>query len=243
MLKNLTILFIAFGFLVHAQSNFNYKKDFKTILAKTKDVNDILHYDKLVSRFKKNDTTFSNAEVLALMIGFTGRPEYKPYDDLKEEDNIYNLNAEGKYEEALIKADEFLGTHPLSLKVIYEKSFSYFKAQNNDSAKFYAKQGQRIFNAMAYSGDGRTKQTPIFALGPTDGQDYIYKFMQGGIGEKDSGYDEDGNFLDILELNFRTGQSYQLFFITQHAVEKKVSGKVIESAGEKEKKEKKKSEK
>jgi Domain of unknown function (DUF4919) len=241
MQKRFTILLIAFGFLMNSQNNFNYKTDFKTILAKTKDANDKLYYDKLLPRFKKNDSTLTNAEVLALLIGFTAKPEYKPYEDMKEENAIYNLNAEGKYYDALQKANEFLITHPLSIKAIYEKSFSQYKAQHIDSAKFYVKQGQRIFKAMAYSGNGKTKQTPMFALGPADGQDYIYKYIDGGIGSKSAGQDEDRNALEILELNLKVGEPYSLFFIIQHATEKMPLE--IESAVEKEKREKRESEK
>ncbi|MDZ4665790.1 MAG: DUF4919 domain-containing protein [Bacteroidota bacterium] len=225
MQKQLAILLTAFGFIASAQNNFNYKNDFKTILTKTKDANDKLCYDKLLSRFESNDSTLSNPEVLALLIGFTARTEYKPYEDLKEENAIYNLNAEGKYDEALQKANEFLKTHPLSVKVIYEKSFSYYKAHYIDSAKFYVKQGQKIFKAMAYSGTGKSKETPMFSLGPTDGQDYIYKYIDGGIGNKGSGQDEDGNFMEILEISLKVGEPYSLFFIIQHAKEKVQKGK------------------
>lgn len=216
MQKRLIILLIAFGFIAQAQTTFSYKNDFKTILAKTKDASDKLNYDKLLSRFQINDSTLTNAEVLALMIGFTARPEYKPSVDLKEERAIYNLNAEGKYDAALKKADEFLKTHPLSIKAIYELSFSYYKAGNTEMAKFYVKQGQRLFNAMTYSGNGKTKQTPIFALSAEDGQEYIYKFLQGGIGEMDSARDDEGNNLDILEATFKVGEPYKLFFISEH---------------------------
>ncbi len=221
MQKHLTILLIAFGFLTQAQSNFSYKTDYKTILAKTKNAGDNLNYEKLLSRFRKNDSTLTNAEVLALMIGFTGRPEYKPYEDLKVEKSIYDFNAEGKYDSALVKADAFLKTHPLSIKVIYEKSFSYYKARFNDSAQYYVKQGQRIFKAMAYSGEGKTKFSPIFSLGPTDGQDYIYKYVGGGIGETNSMFDDAGNFIEMMEVNFKVGTPYQLYFVTQHAYVKK----------------------
>ena len=109
------------------------------------------------------------------------------------------------------------------VKAIFEKSFSYFKAGYVDSAKFYSSQGYMIFNAMRYSGDGKTKQTPMFALGTEDGQDYIYKFIGSGIGEMNSGKDENGNILDILEVTSKAGESYNLYFVILHA-----SGKVVD---------------
>ena len=230
MFRNIIILLVvAFG--ANAQSNFNYKRDYNTIVAKTKISGDKLNYDKLLLRFKANDNTLTDAEVLALLIGFSARPEYMPYEDLLVEHDIYNLNAEGKYDEALQKANEYLGTHPLSVKAIYEKSFSCFKAGNNDSAKYYVKQGQRIFKAMTYSGNGKTKQTPIFVLGPSDGHDYINKFIEGGIGLTSSIKDDNGNSVDILEVKLKAGESYELYFITQHASVKMINGKDKKKSG------------
>jgi hypothetical protein len=221
MIKYLTALLITSAIVVQAQTGFNYAKDFNSVLAKTKDKNDPLNYDKLLKRFKKNDSTLSNAEVLALLIGFTAKPDYKPYADLKEEQAVYNLNAEGNYYEGLLKANAFLKTHPFSVKVIFECSFSYYKIGKLDSAKFVSEQGYRIFRVMKYSGDGKTKASPIFALGPTDGEDYIYKFVSAGIGQKDSGADDAGNALVILEVVTRVNEPYYLHFAVQHAATKK----------------------
>jgi hypothetical protein len=220
MFKHLTTLFIALAFITTAQNSFNYKKDFNTILAKTKDPKDKLNYDKLLTRFKTNDTTLTNAEVLALLIGFTVKPEYKPYTHLKEEKAVYDLNAEGKYDEGLVKANEFLATHPFSVKVIFERSFSYYKARMTDSAKIFASQGYKIFNAMKYSGDGKTKQTAMFALGPEDGEDYIYKFLGSGTGQKGNIPDDDGHKLNFYEVVSKVEEPYTLYFNVQHAEKK-----------------------
>lgn len=239
MQKLITCFFIICAFFMSAQENFNYKRDFKTILAKTANPSDKLFYDKLLPRYQKNDTTLTDAEVLALMIGFTNKKEYQPYSDAIEEKAIYDLNAEGKYYLALEKARDYIKTHPFSLKTLFEISFSYYKANHIDSAKLYVAQGKRIFKAMEYSGNGRKKDTPMFALNPTDGQEYIYKHLGGGIGLVGQDKDPDGNSLDILEVDFKVGTSYTLYFIIQHAT----SRLPIEDPVKKEKKEKAKSNK
>ncbi len=228
------------GQIAIGQTTFNYKDDFQKVLAKTKDQNDNLSYDKLLKRFSVNDTTLTDFEVLALLIGFTDKPEYKPYGDLTTEREIYKLNGEKKYQEGLDKVNEFLKTHPLSVKALLEKSYSFHKLEQKDSAQFYMYQGQRIFKAMYFSGDGKTKETPTFALGPADGQDYIYKFVGSDIGTMGSGRDKNGNFLDILEAKFEGGQSVTLYFIIQHATDKMFGGKSIEEElkGQKKKKNK-----
>lgn len=220
MKKLFTLILVITTLVSFGQTNFNYKEDFKKVLAKTQDPNDDLSYDKLLKRFTANDTTLTDYEVLALLIGFTGKPEYRPYWDLDMERKIYSLNDGKKYQEGLDSANKFLKTHPLSVKVLFEKSYSFHKLEQKDSADYYLYQGRRIFKAMYFSGDGKTSENPTFALGPADGQDYIIKFAGAKIGMMGSGRDKSGNFLDILEARFDDGQSMKLYFIIQHAAAK-----------------------
>lgn len=226
------------GQIVYGQTTFSYKDDFKKVLAKTKDQKDNLSYGKLLKRFSANDTTLTDFDVLALLIGFTDKPEYKPYDDLMTEREIYKLNGEKKYQEGLDKANEFLKKHPLSVKALFEKSYSFHKLEQKDSAQYYLYQGQRIFKAMYFSGDGKTRETPTFALGAADGQDYISKVVGADIGSMGSGSDKNGNFLDILEAKFKDGKTMSLYFIIQHATDKIFWEKSIEEElnGQKKKK-------
>ena len=227
-MKNIiTAILIIISLTSFGQTTFNYQNDFKTILAKTKDATDNFAYDKLLKKYKSNDTTMSDYEVLALMIGFTGKPEYKPYQDLDIEREIYELNGDHKYKEALDKSTEFLKTHPLSLKALFEKSYAFHKLGKEDSAAYYLYEGKRILHAMHFSGDGKTTETPMFALGPADGQDYIYK-AGADIGTMGDGRDKNGNFLDILEAKLNDGTSMELYFIIQHATDKMFGGKSIE---------------
>jgi hypothetical protein len=223
--KTLGLLFLlATGQIAMGQAAFNYKDDFKKILTKTKDQNDNLFYNKLLKRFSVNDTTLTDYEVLALLIGFTDKPAFKPYADLSIERKIYNLNGEGKCKEALDSANIFLQTHPFSVKVLFEKGYSFHKLGQEDSASFYTEKGYRIFQTMYFSGNGTTPETPTFALGPADGQDYIRKYVRAKIGTMGSGRDKSGNFLDILEVVSKDGSaSYSLYFIIQHATDKMFS--------------------
>lgn len=244
------LLLLTTGQVSFGQTTFNYKDDFKKVLAKTKDQNDKLSYNKLLKRFSVNDTTLTDFEILAMLIGFTDKPEFKPYNDLDTERKIYDINGEGKFQDALDSANLFLKTHPLSVKVLFEKAYSFQKLGQKDSAAFYSYKGGRIFKAMNFSGNGKSPQTPTFALGPADGQDYIYKFIGSNIGTMGSGDDQNGNFLDILEVIPKDGStSYKLYFIIQHATDKMFSSeemkrmedalREIENADKKEKKNKK----
>lgn len=234
------LVMLATGQATFGQTTFNYKNDFKKVLAKTKDQNDDLYYYKLLKRFSVNDTTLTDYEVLALLIGFTDRPAFKPYADLSIERKIYNINGEGKYKEALDSANIFLQTHPFSVKVLFEKGYSFHKLAQEDSASFYTYKGHRIFQAMYFSGNGTTPETPTFALGPADGQDYIRKYVRAKIGTMGSGRDKSGNFLDILEVVPKDGSaSYSLYFIIQHATDKMFSEDELKMFDKQDKKKKK----
>ena len=228
---------------VFGQTKFRYNDDFKKILARTKDKNDNLYFDSLLKRFAADDTTLTDFEVLSLLIGFTDKKEYKPYKDLFTERAIYTINDGGKYKEALDSANKFLKTHPLSVKVLFEKAYSFHKLGREDSASFYSYKGQRIFQAMYFSGNGKTTDTPTFALGPADGQDYIIKFVEASIGMMGSGQDKNGNFLDILEAKLDDEHTITLYFIIQHATDKMFSEdelkKMEDMSKERDKKDKK----
>lgn len=229
MIKNfalpglLAFLFVQTAF---AQAQFHYKDDFQKILARTKNSDDELFYDKLLKRFSINDPTLTAFEVLSLLIGFTDKPEFRPYHDLEKERAVYRANVNGKFRQALDSANTFLRTHPVSVKVLFEKANSFRKLGHEDSAAYYVLKGRGIFEAMNLSGNGKSVETPTFALGPADGQEFIYKYVGpriGGakIGTMGSGKDKNGNFLDILEVVPRNGSKpYNLYFIIQHAKDK-----------------------
>lgn len=143
-----------------------------------------------------------------------------PYHYLAKEREIYKLNDEGNFQEALDTANVFLQKHPLSQQALIDKSYSYYKLGNQDSADYYSYQFSRIMEAMYFSGNGKAEETPVFALGPADGQNYIRKFVGAKIGTMGSGHDRHGNFLDILEAVFEDGDSLTLYFILTHATDK-----------------------
>lgn len=223
LIKVLTItLFLAIASETSAQTSFDYDPDFKTILSRTKDKKDVLFYDKLVKRYSANDSSLTNFEVLALLIGFTEKPEYKPYKDLNVEREIYDLNEKQLYQKALDRGLKFLKTHPLNLKTLFEASYACEKLNRKDSADLYTRKAWRILDAMYFSGVGKAGKVPMFALGPDDGQEFIYKFFHAGIGTMGSGKDENGNFLDILEVKFKNGKTLSVSFIIQHATKKMI---------------------
>lgn len=220
-MKGILIVFlVSTGFSLYGQLSFNYHNDFKKILSETKDSTSNYFYNRLLERFKVNDSTMSDSEILALLIGFTEKPEYKPYKDIFTESEIYKLNGEKKYREAISQGGTFLISHPLNVKTIFEMYYGYRKSGLTDSADFYLYQGLRILNIMNKTGDGRTPETAIFALGPADGQEFIYKFLDADIGTMGSGSDKHGNFVDMLEAKFDDGTRKMYYFVIEHATAK-----------------------
>lgn len=223
MKQSLTALIITVAIAAFGQEfEFNYQTNYEKILGQTNDPSNDFSYDKLLTRFQDNDTTLTDFEVLALLIGFTDNEYFKPYSYLKTERDIYALNGSGKFTEALAKCDSFLVYVPLSQQAIIEKSYSFHKLGEADSASYYMWQFDRIMEAMAQSGDGLTPETAFFSLGPADGQNFIRKYLSIGIGTMGSGSDKYGNFVDILEATWEDEesgeqQSRNLYFQIEHA--------------------------
>jgi hypothetical protein len=218
---------------------FVYKRDFKPILEQTQDKNSPLFYQKLLIRFLDNDTSLSNAETLALMIGYTEDPHYKPFEDMDAEKEVYDLNDEGNFDDALVKGKAYLQKHPLSLRVLKEVSYTYHSLQKEDSANYFMDLVDKVMNAMTYSGNGKKPETPIFSLGLADGEYFIPNIGM-KILNKDTDWNKDNLFMEIIDASKSGDDHINYYFLIQHAKEKIDDDKVNESSGKKKKKDDKK---
>lgn len=232
-MKQLLLFFaltITGSFTVFAQEfEFDYNKDYPKILDQTKDETSHLYYDTLLRRFQANDETLTDFEVLALLIGFTDNDYFKPYKYLPIEREIYTLNGDGKFEEALAMCDSLLSYVPVSQQAIIEKSYSLHKLGQEDSAQYYMWQFRKIMAAMGRSGDGLTPETAFFSLGPADGQNFITKYLSSSIGIMGSTLDKNQNFVDILEIVMKDEETHEerrrnLYFQIEHAKKTMLDG-------------------
>lgn len=213
--------------LFFTQVYFNYQKDFKKILERTKNPNDILSFDKLYQRFSK-ELTMSEAEVLALLIGYTSQPEYKPYENLLHQRHIYDLNVSGNYVEALELGKEFIKNHPLNMRGNLEVAYSFQKLNELDSSEFYATKTKIIQNAMRSTGNGKTENTAMFSLSTADSKDFILTYIGAEIGTIGSSSDDNGNFIDVIQAKMKNGQKEYYYFNIQHASKTIFGGKSLE---------------
>lgn len=218
-MKKFTFLFLLIPLLIFSQKNFEYKKDFENILKESKNKESDLNYNKLLEKFNKTDTTLTNQQVLALLIGFTDNTYYKPYKDLEFSRNLYKLNDDQKFDEVIKEGNKFIVNHPFDLKALFEVSYAHYKKGNQALADSYLMKTTIIFKAMIYSGDGKSIDIPMFALNPSDGQDFIRKAIGGKIGKMASGRDKNGYFIDMLEMK-NEEESEMLYFIIPHATKK-----------------------
>ncbi len=215
-------------FSICQEFKFDYHSDFDSILQLTNDSSSHLYYETLLNRFNRNDTTLSDFEVLALLIGFTDNECFKPYDYIDTERRIYQLNDDGKYNEAKAVCDSFLVKVPVSQSALIEKSYAFHKLNLSDSADYYFWRNMKIMYAMFHSGDGLTPETAFFSLGPSDGQNFIKKFLRCKIGTMGSIRDKYGNFIDVLELVYHDENTDEetrklLYFQIEHAAKRMFS--------------------
>jgi len=208
---------------------FNYKKDFKSILMNSQDQESNLYYEKLLKRFQDNDSTLTNYETLALMIGFTENPKYKPMEDMEKEVEIFDHNNANEFSEAIEKSKSYLHGHPLSLLVLREISYAYGKISKvyekdmvfdsaiyfNGLSSYYMSLNDRIMEAMIFSGKGRTPENPIFSMGLADGEHFIPNVGY-EIEKKNTLWNKNGDFLEhIVALDKLTTKDF--YFVIQHA--------------------------
>lgn len=222
-----------------ASAAFVYKRDFKPFLEQSQDRQSPLYYQKLLIRFLDRDTSLSNMEMLALMIGYTEDPHYKPFEDMEPEKEVFDLNEEGNYDDAVAKGKKYLQDHPLSLRVNKETSYAYFQKQMQDSADYYMDLVEKIMNAMIYSGAGKKPESPIFSLGLADGEYFIPNIGMKVL-NKDTDWNGENLFLEIIDASKSGDDHIFYYFVIQHAKDKIDDDKVNESDGKKKKKDDKK---
>ncbi len=198
---------------------FIYKRDFKTILEKTKDKGDSLYYGKLITRFLENDPTLTKAETLALLIGFTENKSYKPEKNMETEKEIIELNDNGYYEDALEETKIYLATNPLSLSALKERSFAYNQLKKRDSAEFFMDLNDKIMQAMIYSGKGRKIESAIFSLGAIDG-DYFLINVGMTPSMQTTYVDKNRQLLYVADALTDENTHINFYFNIQHAKDK-----------------------
>ncbi|MEI8053030.1 MAG: DUF4919 domain-containing protein [Bacteroidota bacterium] len=229
------ILFSAYGQNQNADDPppFIYKRDFKHNLDSASDRTGRLYYQKLIIKFLNNDSSLTNAEMLTLMIGFTGNPHYKPLENMEKELEIFDHNNNGEFSAAISKSRNYLQTNPLSLLVLREISYAYQKNskefQKNlvmdsallyqDSAKYFMDLNDRMMEAMIYSGKGRTPETPIFSLGIADGE-YFIPNVGFVMDKKDTEWNKNGDFVETITAIVDKVNVRKYYFVIQHAKKK-----------------------
>ncbi len=213
----LTVFFALFATTTVFGQDFDYHRDFKDLLSKSKDKNSEYYYTKLLERFNSNDSTLTDKDIIALQIGFTADKNYKPYQTTDKEREILGLISDKKYEKAIVECDKLLKTNPVNFTALMEKGFAYMKL-NKPDASIHKGRTIKIIHSIMWSGDG-TKDRPYFVLSPIDGQTLIRYILGGSIGTMGSGSDKNGYFLDILEME-KDGKSVTKYFIIQHATDK-----------------------
>lgn len=202
--------------LKHAQFLFDYKVHYDSIAELTEDKKGEYFYEDLKQRFVSGDTSLTAFDVLALMIGETSQDHYYPYELLPIEREIMDLANKGEYANAITKSDSILAAHPLNLTALIHKAFLEDKLGNmsskNSKFKFVI-----YLDVILATGDG-TLEAPIMVLGPADGQLLIRYVFGASIGNMGSGSDENGNFLDIIEIIKEGEAPTPMHFNIEHAV-------------------------
>ncbi|MEO6671721.1 MAG: DUF4919 domain-containing protein [Ferruginibacter sp.] len=198
---------------------FNYARDFKMIVEKTKDKTSAWYYHKLLPKYLNEDSTISKQQTLALMIGFTEDPHFKPWEDLQTEKEIFELNDSTDYQGSLDASKIYLQTHPFSLRILNERSYSYNQLRMKDSADYFMNFVDKVMNAMIYSGKGKTPETPVFSLGLADGE-YFIPNVGMTVAGKTTDWNKNHHFVEVIDAMNEMGVHANYYFVIQHAKDK-----------------------
>lgn len=194
---------------------FVYATDFNKIRDSTKNDTCDISYKKLLSRFLNTDKTLTDREALALMIGFTVNPNYKPLEDLKIETEIFDSVKAENYEKTIQICKKFLATHPLNMRALHAITISYNKLNNTDTADYYMWLHNKLMYAMIHSAKGYTIEDPIFSLEIRDGEYYIENIDY--ILNKKTVDKKKGQYFEIIDAYDLNAQYRKVYFAIQHA--------------------------
>lgn len=223
----LTILIILTSSLVNGQNkiDFDYTRDYDSILKITKDSKNKLFYNDLFERFQKADSTLTNYELVALQIGYTDNPKYYPYQDIALEREIWSLNEKEEFKLAEKKLDTLLSNNPFNILGHREMNYVQNKLGNKKIADKHYNQFNLIVTSVLSTGDGTSYNSSWFTLSPADGQWIIKLAFQQGICSMGSGKDENGNFHDILGIKFKDSENCKKLFFNIEPASKRMFGK------------------
>lgn len=202
----------------HAQFLFNYQLHYDSIAELTKDKKSAYHYSALKERYVQADTSLSAFDMLALIIGETKQDHYHPYDLVVVEHEIMQLANKGEYANSLLKCDSLLAIHPLNLTATIHKAFLEDKLGSLTAKK--SKFKFILYLDVLMSTGAGTQESPMMVIGPGDGQLLIRYVFGAGIGSMGSGEDQNGNFVDILEVIKEGEEPTLMYFNIEHAVKR-----------------------
>ena len=156
--------------------------------------------------------------MLALQIGFTLRPHYKPYRNIARERNIMTLVDSEQYEAAIDSCNALMRTNPLSLTAHLYKAMSYDQLGRDSTAHFInrylALSGSCLESGMA------SREQPLFVLSPIDGQHIVRQNLGATIVSMGSGESPEGYFLDIIEMTAEGYEAMEAHFNIDHATKR-----------------------
>jgi|TARA_B110000116_G_scaffold89592_1_gene77872 hypothetical protein len=223
----ITVLSILITCFVFGQDkiDFDFTKDYDSILKLSKEKTSKLFYNSLLERFQKADSTLTNYELVALQIGYTDNPKYYPYQDIRLEREIWSLNEKKEFELSEKKLDTLLLNNPFNILGNREMSYVQNKLGNKESADLHYKKFDLIVASILSTGDGTSYETSWFTLSPADGQWIIKLAFRQGICSMGSGNDNNGNFHDILEIKFEDSEECKKLYFNIEPATKRMFGK------------------
>lgn len=217
-MKNLIfIIFFLNVSAVNAQSSFKYTRDFNSILVESRKPNSKLAYESLWQKYSQNINTLSNREMLSMMIGFTDKPNYKPYAYYEMQNSLEN-KSKIALKSVYIDASNFADELPFSLSLLNQLLFCSKKLDMPEDAARYSSIITKVSDAMRYSGDGSSADKAIFILEPSDANYFLSELTSKGYTVGGKTNIEIGGYKEVYDYQKQeNGAVFKIYFNLQHA--------------------------
>ena len=171
----LSFLLICFCSGLFAQANQKYDApDYTKIEKITHDKASPFNYQKLFTRYQKNDTTLSAQEYQYLYYGYFFQPAYSPMGSFSD----YNDSIRAMYKKDVLTINdqttvvrftkELLQSEPFDISNLNRLYRLYLDLGAHDSAKLYLFKLEMLAKTLFATGDGKTEKTAIHVLSVND---------------------------------------------------------------------------
>ncbi len=179
---------------------FNYNADFAPLAQRSKDSLDAYYYPVLKSEFLNQGESFSEENVLALLVGQISSINYGGFYHVELDEVYYEHGGDYPADKVLLTATSDLEIDATNLALNYRLWKIYDTQHDSLQAETHKKRFDVIVSTILHTGDG-SREYPYFIVSPYDAYILVKEHFQSDIVLDIRGQDNHGNNCLIYSLD------------------------------------------